>query len=98
MMIEADRHIPFEQVFNFRDLGGYPTSDGQAVRWRRLFRADGLNRLQPEEEATFGALGVATVVDLRTVTVYRFLVHRDHFIQTCSYCLARRSMRVRVQS
>jgi protein-tyrosine phosphatase len=66
-VIEAERHIPFEQVFNFRDLGGYVAAGNRKVRWRRLFRADGLNRLQPEEEAAFGELGVATVVDLRTV-------------------------------
>jgi hypothetical protein len=41
---------------------------------------------------------IGPVVDLRTVTVYRFHVHRDHFSQTCSYCLARRSLRVRVRS
>lgn len=66
-MEPRERRIPFEQVFNFRDLGGYPAGAGKAVRWRRLFRADGLNRLQPEDEAAFGELGVATVVDLRTV-------------------------------
>jgi len=64
---DPDRRIPFEQVFNFRDLGGYAGEDGRTVRWRRLFRADGLNRLQPEEEETFAALGIATVVDLRTI-------------------------------
>ena len=32
------------------------------------------------------------VVDLRTVAVYRFLVHRDPFVEMCSYCLARRSV------
>jgi protein-tyrosine phosphatase len=63
---DFDRRIPFEQVFNFRDLGGYAGVGGATVRWRRLFRADGLNRLQPEEEA-FAKLGIATVVDLRTV-------------------------------
>jgi len=61
-----ERLIAFEQVFNFRDLGGYVTGDGHRTRWRTLFRADGLNRLQPGEEATFTALGIATVIDLRT--------------------------------
>ena len=65
-MTELDRRIPFEQVFNFRDLGGYTGEGGQTVRWRRLFRADGLNRLQPEERDVFAELGIATVVDLRT--------------------------------
>jgi protein-tyrosine phosphatase len=60
------RHIAFQQVFNFRDLGGYPAGDGLRVRWRRVFRADGLNRLQSHEEAAFAELGIATVIDLRT--------------------------------
>ena len=60
------RHIRFQQVFNFRDLGGYPAAGGRRVRWRRVFRADGLNRLQPHEEAVFAELGIATVIDLRT--------------------------------
>ena len=61
----SDRVIAFEQVFNFRDLGGYPARGG-TLRWRTLFRADGLNRLQPGEEEAFGALGISTVIDLRT--------------------------------
>jgi hypothetical protein len=27
-------------------------------------------------------------VELRSVTVYRYLVHREPFLETCSYCLA----------
>ncbi|HEY2430688.1 MAG TPA: tyrosine-protein phosphatase [Acidimicrobiales bacterium] len=61
-----NRTIAFEAVFNFRDLGGYPAADGHEVRWRQLFRADGLHRLRPHEGEQFRALGIATVVDLRT--------------------------------
>ncbi len=63
---ESDRLIEFEAVFNFRDLGGYPTAGGGRTRWRRLFRADGLNRLRAEEADRFAGLGISTVVDLRT--------------------------------
>ena len=28
------RHLNLAGASNFRDLGGYPTSDGRAVRWR----------------------------------------------------------------
>ena len=63
---EFERLIEFETVFNFRDLGGYPTRDGRETRWRRLFRADGLNRLKRDDGVRFGNLGIATVVDLRT--------------------------------
>jgi protein-tyrosine phosphatase len=61
------RKLVFEGCFNFRDLGGYPTFDGRTTRWRRLFRADGLSRLTEADMAIFRDLGVATVIDLRTV-------------------------------
>ena len=60
------RVIPLFAVHNFRDLGGYPTFDGRAIRWRTLFRADGLYRLTDDDARTVVGLGVRTVVDLRT--------------------------------
>ena len=60
---ELDRHLPFEQVFNFRDLGGYATGNGRNVKWRTVFRADGIHRLSLDELAS---LNVQTVLDLRT--------------------------------
>jgi protein-tyrosine phosphatase len=60
------RHIELEGSFNFRDLGGYHGVDGRPVRWRRLFRADGLYRLSPGDLERLGGLGLRTVVDLRT--------------------------------
>jgi protein-tyrosine phosphatase len=61
-----ERSIPFESVFNFRDLGGYRAAGGRSVRWRRLFRADGLHRLTEAEADLVAHLGLSTVVDLRT--------------------------------
>jgi protein-tyrosine phosphatase len=58
-----DRHLPFDAVFNFRDLGGYATADGRRVKWRTLFRADGVHRLSIDD---LSSLGVRTVLDLRT--------------------------------
>jgi protein-tyrosine phosphatase len=60
------RKLTFDGCFNFRDLGGYPTADGRLTRWRRLFRADGLSRLTDDDMAALAALGVVTVIDLRT--------------------------------
>jgi protein tyrosine/serine phosphatase len=59
----STRHLPYDRVFNLRDLGGYPAADGRTVRWRTLFRGDGVFRLPPE---VFRELGVRTVLDLRT--------------------------------
>jgi protein-tyrosine phosphatase len=63
---EPSRRLDFDGCFNFRDLGGYPTADGRRTRWRRLFRADGLSRLTPNDLAALAALGIVTVIDLRT--------------------------------
>jgi protein-tyrosine phosphatase len=61
-----ERRIPFESVFNFRDLGGYRTRDGRTVRWRRLFRSSEIQRITPNEvEYARNELGVTTVIDLR---------------------------------
>ncbi len=61
------RTLELEGCVNFRDLGGYETRDGRFTAWRRLFRADGLNRLTDADHAVLVGLGVATVIDLRTV-------------------------------
>jgi protein-tyrosine phosphatase len=59
------RHVEFERLHNFRDLGGYRTGDGSAVRWRRLYRSDSLAKLHVADWHRFLDLGVRTVIDLR---------------------------------
>jgi protein-tyrosine phosphatase len=64
-----DRHIPFTAVHNFRDLGGYPTLDGRQTRWRRLFRADALQALTPDEAAWLREdIGLRLVIDMQGST------------------------------
>jgi protein-tyrosine phosphatase len=64
---EPSRALSFDGCVNFRDLGGYRTGDGRRVGWRRLFRADGLHRLSEADRVQLIGLGMATVIDLRTV-------------------------------
>jgi protein-tyrosine phosphatase len=64
--VTLDRLIALEGAVNFRDLGGYSTSDGQRTRWRVLFRADGLGELTEADIAVMRDLGIRTVVDLRS--------------------------------
>jgi protein-tyrosine phosphatase len=61
-----DRAIALDGVFNFRDLGGYETGDGRSVRWRHLFRADGLDRLTTDDLDVLDPIGLRTVLDLRS--------------------------------
>ena len=61
-----DRHISFEGALNFRDLGGYRTEDGRAIKWRRLYRSDHLQRMTETDVAKArNELGIRTVIDLR---------------------------------
>lgn len=60
------RLIPLDAVHNFRDMGGFPTADGRTTRWRMLFRADALYRLQGADVEAVRPLGLHTVLDLRT--------------------------------
>lgn len=59
------RHIDFERLHNFRDVGGYRTRDGRSLRWGRLYRSDSLSKLGGTDLARFLQLGVRTVIDLR---------------------------------
>jgi len=76
MTNELARSIDLTSVHNFRDLGGYETSGGRTVKWRTIFRADGLGRLTDEDLDVLRPLGLRTVVDLRTA---RELDHRGRF-------------------
>ena len=64
--VTPTRALALDGVFNFRDLGGWPTTDGRTVRWRRIFRADGLGQLTPDDLDILRPIGLRTVVDLRT--------------------------------
>lgn len=61
------RVIELEGCLNFRDLGGYPTADGRRVRWRRLFRSDGLHVLSAADVRRLrDELQIGDVIDLRS--------------------------------
>ena len=61
------RHIYFESVINFRDLGGYRARDGRSVSWRRLFRSGDFRSMTANDLALLtGEIGVNSVVDLRS--------------------------------
>jgi hypothetical protein len=62
----AERLVRFDTCFNFRDLGGYRTADGSRVRWKTLFRADTVHRLNGADLEAFQGLRLRTVIDLRS--------------------------------
>lgn len=51
--------VPFENLSNFRDLGGYPMRNGI------LFRSGDLSRTTPQDVAQLESLGIKLICDLR---------------------------------
>lgn len=51
---------------NFRELGGYPTVDGRTVKWHKLVRSAGLNKLTAADQDNLANYGVVADVDFRS--------------------------------
>ena len=65
-MTPPERVVNPEGTTNFRDLGGYLAYNGSQVAWRTLFRSDSLDRLTERGVEAFLALGIKTVINLRS--------------------------------
>jgi protein-tyrosine phosphatase len=61
----SERVIALQGGANFRDLGGYDTTDGGRVRWGLVFRSAALHRLTATDLVTIERLGLRVVYDLR---------------------------------
>lgn len=64
-ILDPKRHIPLESLQNFRDLGGYSTTDGRTTRWRRFARCAGMQALTDADQKAMVDYGIRVVVDLR---------------------------------
>jgi len=51
---------------NFRDLGGYETSDGRIVKWGEVYRSGRLSKLTDKDISRLEELSIRTVVNLLT--------------------------------
>ena len=65
-MVIGERQVHLEGAVNFRDLGGYRSSDGLRVRWGQVFRSDSLARLTERDLMRVERLGLKMVIDFRT--------------------------------
>lgn len=59
------RVLPLEGGQNFRELGGYKTSDGREVKWGMLYRSGAMNHLTEGDFRYLASLGLKTIVDFR---------------------------------
>ncbi|MBW4438637.1 MAG: tyrosine-protein phosphatase [Pleurocapsa minor GSE-CHR-MK-17-07R] len=62
--VTASRWVTLSGATNVRDLGGYQADTG-ITRWGTLFRADGMHRLNEDDQRALINRGVRTMIDLR---------------------------------
>jgi protein-tyrosine phosphatase len=62
----SERVLPLERGSNFRDLGGYPAAAGKHTRWGLIYRSAATPLLSNHDVAYVGALGVRSMIDLRS--------------------------------
>lgn len=64
----AERLLPLKGGRNFRDLGGYATSDGKRLKWGVLYRSGTMAFLTAEDYAYLSSLGIKVVCDFRATS------------------------------
>ena len=62
----AHRLLNFEGISNFRDLGGYQTTDGKEVKWGRLYRSGTFAEASRADLAGLAQLDLNTFIDFRS--------------------------------
>ncbi len=64
----AERRLPIDSCYHFRDMGGYKTTDGKIVKWGKVFRTDELIHVSDGALAYLNGLPLKTIVDFRSIT------------------------------
>ena len=63
---DASRVLSFEGIHNFRDIGGYPATDGPTVTWGVLYRSGTLHEASSSDLGYLQQLNLHTMVDFRS--------------------------------
>ena len=64
--VSHTRLLPLQGGRNFRDLGGYKTTDGREVKWGKLYRSGVLTNLTSGDYDYLREREIATIVDFRS--------------------------------
>jgi protein-tyrosine phosphatase len=65
-IVTTTRTVPMQQIFNFRDMGGYSNRNRKQSRWGKLYRSGSLALPSKDDIQTLNQLGIKTIIDLRT--------------------------------
>lgn len=63
--IISNRFFKMDSLQNFRDMGGYATSDKKQMKWGMLYRSGELSDVSPRDVKVLDALNIASIVDFR---------------------------------
>lgn len=63
--IASERRLGMEGTPNFRDFGGYPTTDGRQVKWGYLYRSGQLSALTEADVTLLASLELDLICDFR---------------------------------
>jgi protein-tyrosine phosphatase len=61
----APRGILLQGAINFRDLGGYITTEGRQVKWGKIYRSADISKLTDADVELLSQLNIKMVCDLR---------------------------------
>ena len=61
----AKRHVVLQGAANFRDLGGYATTDGHHVKWGEIYRSADISKLTDADLAVLKTRNIDYDIDLR---------------------------------
>lgn len=76
--VVANRVIDMNRIKNFRDIGGYFTTDNRQMKWGQIYRSGNLSNATLYDQEKIRRLGIKTVIDFRserTARMYPILLH-----------------------
>lgn len=65
-MLIHEHHLPLEGCYNFRDLGGIKTIDGDRIKEGKIFRSDNLDKLTDKDLKYLCTIPLISIVDFRS--------------------------------
>ena len=76
--VVANRIIDMNSIKNFRDIGGYFTTDDRQIKWGQIYRSGNLSNCTLYDQERIRRLNIRTVIDFRsekTIGKYPILLH-----------------------
>ena len=64
--MNKERILKFENITNFRDVGGYTTQYGRSVKWGKLYRSGNFSKATISDLEQLDVLGLSKVIDFRS--------------------------------